>query len=214
MWYLSLVYSEGFADYCEAAYYLKMAVNIFEKQKIPAVNDAKKSLNLLEKKCNDNPDKRKQEEELVSAATNGNIETLKKLIKQKVNVNAKVYWKGESALYNAAYTGDINIIKLLVENGADINIKTYKGFTPLMAAIYKSNLNVIKYLLSKHASVNIADYNGETPLMYAVSQNSSQIIELLIASGADINAKDDDGISVLQKANENAAAILRKHGAR
>jgi len=215
MWYLSLVYSEGFGDYCIAAEFLNTSVNIFQKQKNPVANDAQKSLQELEKKCGFISSKRKKEEELISAAANGNITGVQKLIKEKVNINARAYWKGESALYNAASVGNMGMVKFLVENGADVNIRMYKGFTPLMVAIYKGHYDVIQYLLSKNALVNMPDCRGETPLMWAVSTNTSdKIIELLITKGADVNARDDKGESVVQKANSKTALILRKHGAK
>jgi TolB-like protein len=215
MWYLSLVYSEGFGDYCIAAEFLNTSVNIFEKQKNPVATDAQKSLQELEKKCGFTSAKRKKEEELISAASNGNITSVKNLIKEKININARAYWKGESALYNAAAMGDTNMVKFLVENGADVNIRMYKGFTPLMVAINKGHYDIIRYLLSKNALVNMPDCRGVTPLMYAVSTpTSNEIIELLITKGADVNARDDNGESVVQKANSKAVPVLRKYGAK
>lgn len=215
MWYLSLVYSEGFGDYCIAADFLKTSVDIFEKQKNPVLTDAKKSLLDLEKKCSNMSVKRKKEEELISAASNGDMTRVKNLINEKININARAYWKGESALYNAAATGNIAMVTFLVENGADINIRTYKGFTPLMVAINTGHYDVIRYLLTKNVSVNMPDCRGETPLMYAVrTPISNEIIELLIAKGANVNARDDNGQSVFQKATKQAAPVLRKHGAK
>ncbi len=215
MWYLSSVFSDGFGDHCIAANFMKKPVDIFEKHNNPVLPDAKSRLHELEKKCADGRAAREKEERLISAAAGADVTTIKKLIRGKVNINARAYNKGESALYNAAYAGNLDLVKLLVENGADINIRMYRGFTPLMGAIFMRRYDVIRYLISKSASVNTADCRGETPLMYAVSSMTTrEIIELLIAKGADVNARNDNGESVLRKAGFGAAPLLKKHGAK
>jgi len=214
-WYLSSVYSDGFGDHCIAAEFMKKPVLLFEKQKNPALSDAKNRLIMLEEKCAERRAIREKEERLISAAAKADTATVRKMIAEKVNINARAYNKGESALYNAAYKGSLEIVKLLVESGADVNIRMYRGTTPLMASIFKGRYDIIRYLLSKNASVNMANCRGETPLMDAVMWTPrKEIIEMLIEKGADVNARDDNGESVLHKATTGAKKLLQKHGAR
>jgi tetratricopeptide (TPR) repeat protein len=215
MWYLACVFSDGFGDYCMAADYLKKSVEIFEKQKNTAATEAKNTLQVFQKKCSSGRARREKEERLVSAVMNDDMITVKKLIKDNVSINARVFINGASPLYSASYRGNLEMVKLLVENGADINIRMYRGFTPLMGALSMRQHGVVRYLLSRNASVNMADCRGETPLMHAVgSMTTQEIIELLIAKGADVNARNDNGESVLQKASSAAAKILRNYGAK
>ena len=69
-------------------------------------------------------------EELIDAARYGDLETVKLLIENGADIDAKDK-DGYTVLMYASNNGNLEIIKYLVENGADINIKDKNGDTAL-----------------------------------------------------------------------------------
>jgi ankyrin repeat protein len=131
--------------------------------------------------------------ELVSAAEEGRIEDLKRLIAMGVNINAK---KG-GALRAASINGRINIIRLLFENGVDVNCDN--GFT-LYQSVQKDHHEVTRMLIEKGAYINCISSDGKTTLMHAVSKGCTDIVRLLIEKGANVNCISNDGRTTLMYA--------------
>ena len=67
---------------------------------------------------------------LLEASSRGDLNTLKQLIAQGVNINS-VDYDNRSALHLACCTGNTEIVKYLLENGANIGIKDRWNNTPL-----------------------------------------------------------------------------------
>jgi ankyrin repeat protein len=66
---------------------------------------------------------------LFNAVNSGNLATVKYLIEQGTDINAKDY-KNETPLFHAVKNGNLKVIKYLLEHGADINIKNHENKTP------------------------------------------------------------------------------------
>ena len=73
---------------------------------------------------------------LIDAVNSRDIEAVKLLIKNKVDLN-KADNDGRTALDWAACKGSTEIVKILVENGADLNEADKNGWTALDWAAYK-----------------------------------------------------------------------------
>ncbi|KPL20242.1 MAG: hypothetical protein AMJ75_12065, partial [Phycisphaerae bacterium SM1_79] len=65
-------------------------------------------------------------EQLIQASKDGNIQSVKNLLSESANVNAKDY-QNRTPLMWAAYNGHTEVIKLLLEKNADVNAKTNGG---------------------------------------------------------------------------------------
>lgn len=156
--------------------------------------------------------------------------TIKYLIKNGANVNAKDRNGQTPLLIYISQSNNLDIIKYLVEHGADINSKDNYGNTPLINATNKNyseiirnftkrgiNINnkiailpfinkylleTVKYLIGKGAIVDESTNTGMTPLMMASSNGNLGIVKYLIEHGADVNAKDFLGYTSLILASE------------
>lgn len=98
------------------------------------------------------------------AAETENIEILKLLIEQGLDVN--IGRKNETIthvtpIHNAVEKGSIKTVKWLIEHGADIDTGYGVHATPLILAAGKGNLEIIKLLLESGADINATYYIGE-----------------------------------------------------
>jgi Arc/MetJ family transcription regulator len=138
---------------------------------------------------------------LMSAATFGNSEIVKRLLAAGVNVNAQSPPEMErvkngplgigslSALILAAGGGDTETVRLLLEAGADVNVKDVRGMTPLMLAVATDhpNQDIIRMLLARRPDTQVKSKAGETALDWAVKFKQPSVVAAVRAAskGAD-----------------------------
>lgn len=135
---------------------------------------------------------------LMWAASNGNTEMVKLLVKAGAWVN---YLNSDvvNAVWLAASKGHLATVRELVKNGAYINNRNSENVTPLMVAAMNGHYDVVQYLLAAKAPINLVhkDNDGDSALMFALAQGHTNIARLLIDSGADINIRNKFGITAL-----------------
>jgi ankyrin repeat protein len=128
---------------------------------------------------------------VVDAARRGDVQTIRVLIAQNVNVNVPQP-DGATALHWAAYRGDVEAVELLVAAGAKVNAANEYGATPLFLACQNSNAQVVSRLLAAGADANAALPEGETLLMTAAQSGSVEVVNALMARGAAIDARESN----------------------
>ncbi|MBO4631176.1 MAG: ankyrin repeat domain-containing protein [Lentisphaeria bacterium] len=145
---------------------------------------------------------------LMSAAALGSVETVKYLVSQGADLNAKNENGATVLMYAAGYPGNLETVKYLVGKGADVNEKIgglFGGTTALMlAARVPGNLETVKYLVGKGADVKARNALGMTALMYAAGKTGNlETVKYLVSRGADLNEKDElSGKTALMHAAE------------
>ena len=136
--------------------------------------------------------------DIFNAAETGNIQRIKTLLEEGVDVNSKNE-QGIFPLYIASQlsnsTSSFETVKFLIDNGANVNLKTVTlGTTPLMAAVERSNstssLETVKLLLDNGADINIKNIYDANALyrasMSSDSTSSLETVKFLLDNGADI----------------------------
>ena len=139
--------------------------------------------------------------DLHSAAYDGDVKRVKKLLKKGVSPNVRNE-SGDTPLHWAANKGRVKVVKLLLKHGADPNIKNKYGWTPLHKAAFEDHVEVVKLLLEHGADPNIKDKNGDTLLHWAASVGRVDVVRLLLEHGADPTVKDKNGKTPLDLARE------------
>jgi hypothetical protein len=166
------------------------------------------------------------ENQLVLAVHDNDIERVKQLIGQGVDVNAKDKNEGEAALHLAVQQGEINIVELLLNAGARANSRDRSRRTPLMliAEDYESEedesesrpsqaAEIFRLLIAHGAKVDLLDSEGMSALMYAARNESPALLRLLITHKADVDLQAKNGRTALMEAvdvgeTENVKLLL------
>lgn len=134
------------------------------------------------------------------AAKYGDIQTVKELIKNGLNVNDSDDEYHASALYWGAVKGHREIVEFLLERGAAVDQRNRDGDTALQVASAIGHKDIVEVLLSKGAAINEKRKDGPTALYVAVGRNRKDVVELLLASGAEMDTRNRDGVTPLYHA--------------
>lgn len=133
-------------------------------------------------------------DKLLDAAAKGNLETVKTLVKQGVDVN---YQNGgflsteQTPCMKAAKNGHLAVLKYLISQGADFHKATSGGENPLTIAAENNHAEVVTYLLDTGENINYQDSNyGKSALHHAAQNNNVQLIKELMKRKADITLRD------------------------
>ena len=120
-----------------------------------------------------------QEQKLRSAALNGDLATVEKLIQAGANVN-QAGNDGETALIFAAWDGNTALVTaLLAAQGIEVNQADKDGKTALFAAARKGHTEVVTALLNGGANANAFDIRGENSVDAAIRNNHHNIANIL-----------------------------------
>jgi ankyrin repeat protein len=126
---------------------------------------------------------------IVDAVERRDAETVKSLLKQHVDVNARQA-DGTTPLHWAAHWDDLEMVQLLIRAGADVNAVNELGVPPLSLACTNGNAALVGLLLKAGADPNAALPTGETALMTAARAGAGDVVKTLLAQGADVRAAE------------------------
>lgn len=155
---------------------------------------------------------------LIEAVRGRDHETVRALLKQKVDVNARE-GDGATALHWAVVLDDIEVVQGLLRAGANVNAANDYGVTPVSLACTNRNADVVKKLLVAGADPNAATSMGETALMTCTRTGSADAVAALLDHGANnVNAKEKShGQTALMWAaaheDPDVVRVLLAHGA-
>ncbi len=129
---------------------------------------------------------------LHSAAQNGHLDTVKWLVEQGADLQAKNNY-GCKVLHLAAWNGHLDTVKWLVEQGADVNARTNAGKT----ALSLTTNNEVEQWLREHGATEeqetIQPAINNDDMFKAAKKGNWILVKKLIEQGADLQAKDKGG---------------------
>ena len=127
---------------------------------------------------------------VADAAMGGDVVTLRALLEQGSDVNAR-FGDGMTGLHWAARKGNAAIAEVLIGAGADLKATTRIGaHTPLHVASAAGRASVVKGLLLAGANANAMTTTGASPLHFAAASGSALAVAALVEHGAKVNAAE------------------------
>ncbi len=117
-------------------------------------------------------------EELFSASLSGDIRTVQRLVKERVNVNHRNS-DSETALHMAASRGHLSVVIFLLNNGANINARTRNNWIPLHHAVRFNRPQVANYLMAKGAPPHFKTGDGLDSFDIAVNMSNVRMINMV-----------------------------------
>ena len=162
---------------------------------------------------------------LFEAATDGDLQQFKKLIKAGADVKETLP-DGTTLLMTAAENGHNDVVQELIKLGVDVNQRKSDTFSAFLIACFLGHDDVVKTLAKHGADVNAAyelessqgSSGNQTALTVAAARGNCPMCALLLKLGADLNVVSDSGYtplmwSLANGSSEDAAELLLKAGA-
>ena len=118
------------------------------------------------------------EQDLLTAAGDGDLETVKSLIDEGVDVNTADDY-GITPLMQSVAGGNVDLVKYLLSVGANVDARDNDGSSALLHTV---------------------DQHGQVAGDPEVSPDYWEIMRLLVKAGADVTVKDDNGETPLSLA--------------
>jgi ankyrin repeat protein len=137
---------------------------------------------------------------LEQATLKGHAETIKDLIAQGKDINARNI-RGYTPLHLAATKGNSEVVQLLLENGAEVDATaTDSGCTSLHYAASLGHVELCELLVRYGADPDAQTTRQETPLHLAVANGHAGVVATLLKYNARLDIRDKHGMTPLQQA--------------
>jgi len=143
----------------------------------------------------------KESLQLITASEQGDIETVKALLKKDVYIHAQD-GQGRCALVAAAYKNNLEIVDLLISAGADVNMKddTIQSAYLISTMEGYGYTELLKKTLKAGADVHCTDSDNGTGLIRAADRGHVEIIKELLKTDIRVNHINRIGWTALHEA--------------
>jgi len=117
-------------------------------------------------------------EDLFAAANAGNVNQLRTLLSQGLDINISNRER-ETSLHMAAARGHYSAVIFLVNKGAYVNAKTVKNWIPLHHAVRFRHPNIVNFLINHGSSAYSRTSDGLTAVDMAKNVNDYRLLSIL-----------------------------------
>ena len=147
--------------------------------------------------------------DLWTAAREGNLKELQRLLDAGAKVNTQQPGIGLTALNVAAIYGQTKAARFLINNGADVAISNADGNTALHIASFFAHSDLVRLLLTKDASTTAKSLRGETPIDVVSAEWSPEVEGRYNTIGNLVGIELD--LERIKAARPKIAELLRQH---
>lgn len=117
-------------------------------------------------------------EDLFNAASAGNIQQIRKLLSDGLDVNVS-NGERETALHMASARGHFEAVMFLVKSGAYVNARTVKNWIPLHHAVRFRHPNIVNFLVQRGSSAGARTSDGLSAVDMARNNNDYRLLSIL-----------------------------------
>lgn len=157
---------------------------------------------------------------LIHAACNGNVNFVKRLIKEKASI-IMTDKTGKTALHHLLICQPKameDIFDLILDAKMPLNMSDDEGVTPLILASKYGYTKFVRTMLRNGAMAHLADKKGRTPLMAASAYGHEEIVRLILEKKVEVNLYNEEGKTALfyadQFGHDKIVALLKDAGAK
>ncbi|QPC78184.1 hypothetical protein HYE68_008936 [Fusarium pseudograminearum] len=158
-----------------------------------------------------------KDEALIWAIMEDQIELVKAIVKDGVNIDLGRGPLQTPTLSIAAGFGSTEIISILMDAGASLEKTNTVCQSPLHTAAWLGKTEAFELLCDFGADIKYTSNYGVTPLHYAASRGFCDIIQLLFDRNIDVDCRDDEEstplLFAIQEGQIQAVQLLIKLGA-
>ncbi|KZL82888.1 multiple ankyrin repeats single kh domain-containing protein [Colletotrichum incanum] len=129
---------------------------------------------LLERGANPNLGAGEDTCPLIAAASKGEQEILKLLVKARADVNVFGGWDNSTVLINAVANLPIESLQVLVDAGADVNLADQEADTALIVAAREGDGDSVRFLLDNGADIFHTNQDNENALQSAITYGGDE----------------------------------------
>lgn len=149
---------------------------------------------------------KKRVAEMIEATRTGNIEKIKQLLSEGVDINAAEPESGDTPLLAAIDKSQWAAAEFLLRQRPNLNLEDKNGNTPLYLAVSRGDeaLALVNQLLDAGAQVDLGPLKGDnvgvTPLHIACATGANECLETLLRRGASVTKQIPSGATPLHTA--------------
>ncbi|XP_064259442.1 ankyrin repeat and death domain-containing protein 1B isoform X6 [Passer domesticus] len=152
------------------------------------------------------------EREFQHAAKMNNLDTMEKLCKKNVNINAVDALK-RTAFHFAVAGGHVSVVDFLLHHKARLDMADQHGLTVIHLAAWTGNLDIIRKLVKAGADQKAKNEEGMNVLHFAAQSNSIKIVDYFLQDLHlnDLNKPDGKGKKPFLLASEKGHVDMIKN---
>ncbi|KAM4878892.1 ankyrin repeat and death domain-containing protein 1B isoform 3-T3 [Sylvia borin] len=152
------------------------------------------------------------EREFQYAAKMNNLDTVEKLFKKNVNINAVDTLK-RTALHFAVAGGHMSVVDFLLHHKARLDMADQHGLTVIHLAAWAGNLDIMRKLVKAGADQKAKNEEGMNVLHFAARSNSIKIVDYFLQDLHlnDLNKPDGKGKKPFLLASEKGHVDMIKN---
>lgn len=161
-------------------------------------------------------------EQLISAAEQGDTPTVMKLLSNGADINGRDA-RGRTPVMAATHGNRVTTVKALIQAGADINLRDNMLDNPFLYSGAEGLLDILKLTIAAGADPKLTNRYGGTALIPAAQRGHVEVVrEILMHTKVDINHINNVGWTALLEAivhtdggikHQQIVQLLVDHGA-
>ena len=126
---------------------------------------------------------------LISAASDGNLDEVKRSLRSGADLDFRDEETGLTALMVASCRGHASVVRCLYDARGDLEAFGPDGSAPLLFASYGGQLEAVQLLCELQADLETRNSNGATPVMHAAQEGHIDVLRQLCSHKASVNSQ-------------------------